>query len=187
MAKVAFLAHCLLNQNAKVIGGAKRPAMWEPVIELLVERGWAIRQLPCPELAFGGVRRFWWVREQAETPAFRAHCRRLARTVAAVMAPHVSAGDDVVLIGIDSSPTMGVDFQPSSVTWAGEPNVGDPTTNTVPGEGIFLEELADELRERGLPMPRRTGIRHWFPDYDAAEESERLLMLLEGRVTGAGA
>ena len=38
MARVAFIAHCLLNQNAKVEGGAKRPAMWEPVIELLQER-----------------------------------------------------------------------------------------------------------------------------------------------------
>ncbi len=56
MAKVAFIAHCLLNQNAKVIGGAKRPGMWEPVIDLLLENGWEIRQMPCPELAFGGVR-----------------------------------------------------------------------------------------------------------------------------------
>ena len=29
-------------------------------------------------------------------------------------------------------------------------------------------------------MPRRTGIRHWFPDYDPAEERERLLALLAG-------
>src|SRR5262249_31705762 len=61
VAKVAFLAHCLLNQNAKCLGGAKRPAMWEPVVDLLQERGWTIRQMACPELAFGGARRFWWV------------------------------------------------------------------------------------------------------------------------------
>jgi predicted secreted protein len=179
MAKVAFLAHCLLNQNAKVIGGAKRPGMWEPVIDLLLERGWTIRQMPCPELAFGGVRRFWWVRDQADTPVFREHCRRLARTVAATMEPHVQAGDDVVLIGVDSSPTMGVDFQPTSDSWGGEPNVGDTATPLVPGEGIFLEELAAELGTRNLPMPRRTGIRHWFPDYDPAEEHARIVALLE--------
>ena len=114
MARVAFLAHCLLNQNSKVQGGCKTAAMWDPVIDLLLERGWVIRQMPCPELAFGGVRRFWWVRDQADTPLFRAHCRRLAKTVAATMEPHVSAGDDVVMIGIDSSPTMGVSFQPTS-------------------------------------------------------------------------
>lgn len=43
MARVAFIAHCLLNQNAKVIGGAKRPGMWEPVIDLLTERGFTVR------------------------------------------------------------------------------------------------------------------------------------------------
>ena len=52
MARVAFLAHCLLNQNAKVEGGAKTPAVWAPVLQLLREHGWTIRQMPCPELAF---------------------------------------------------------------------------------------------------------------------------------------
>ena len=180
MAKVAFIAHCLLNQNAKVIGGATRPGMWEPVIDLLLENGWEIRQMPCPELAFGGVRRFWWVREQADTPVFRAHCRRLARTVAATMQPHVTVGDDVVMIGVDSSPTMGIDYQPSSTTWGGEPNIGNDDTELVAGEGIFLEELRAELEKRDLPMPRRTGIRHWFPDYNEDEERARLLSVLTG-------
>lgn len=185
MAKVAFVAHCLLNQNAKVIGGAKRPGMWEPVIDLLLEHGWRIRQLPCPELAFGGVKRFWWVRDQADTPVFRAHCRRLARAVAATMEPHVAATDDVVLIGVDSSPTLGIDFQPSSPTWGGDPSSAPDDTVLVPGEGIFLEELRAELEARDLPLPRRTGIRHWFPGYDEAEERSRLLELLGGRTEPA--
>ena len=180
MAKIAFIAHCLLNQNAKVLGGAKRPGMWEPTIDLLVEKGWTIRQMPCPELAFGGAKRFWWVREQADTPLYRRHCRRLAATVAAVMEPHVSAGDDVILVGVDSSPTMGVDFQPSSATWGGEPNLGEDDAMLVAGEGIFLEELRAELGSRGLPLPRRTGIRHWFPGYEPEEERARLIALLEG-------
>ncbi len=184
MARVAFIAHCLLNQNAKTLGGAKRPAMWEPVIDLLTERGWTIRQMPCPELAFGGTNRFWWVREQADTPLFRRHCRRIAKVVASMMEPHVSAGDDVVLIGVDSSPTLGVDFTPTAPGWGGEPNIGEDETKLVPGNGIFLEELRAELDERGLPMPRRTGIRHWFADYDPEEERARLVALLEGGDAG---
>ena len=61
--------------------------MWEPVIDLLRERGYTIRQMPCPELAFGGARRFWGVREQFDTALYRAHCRRLATLVAAVEDP----------------------------------------------------------------------------------------------------
>jgi predicted secreted protein len=178
MARVAFIAHCLLNQNAKVEGGAKRPAMWEPVIDLLHERGYTIRQMPCPELAFGGARRFWGVREQFDTPLYRRHCRRLARLVAAVIEKYVEAGDDVVLIGVDSSPTMGVDFTPSAPHWSGKPDIGEDDSTLVRGDGIFLEELEAELTARGLPMPRATGIRHWFTDYDPEEERRRLETLL---------
>jgi predicted secreted protein len=176
--RVAFLAHCLLNQNAKVDEGAKTPAMWAPVVDMLRERGYTIRQMPCPELAFGGARRFWGVREQFDTPLYRRHCRRLAKLVAAVMEPHVAAGDDVVLIGVDSSPTMGVDFAPSEPHWGGRPDRVEDDSTLVPGDGIFLEELKAELGQRGLPVPRSTGIRYWFPDYDPEEERRRLEALL---------
>jgi predicted secreted protein len=180
MARVAFIAHCVLNQNAKVEGGAVRPGMWEPVLDLLREHEYVIRQMPCPELAFGGARRFWGVREQFDTPLYRRHCRRLARLVASVMQRHVSAGDDVVLIGVDSSPTMGVDFSPSAPSWAGKPDVSEDDSTLVRGDGIFLEELKAECAERGLPYPRSTGIRHWFPNYDRDEERRRVEALLKG-------
>lgn len=178
MARVAFIAHCLLNQNAKVEGGAKRPAMWEPVLDLLDEYGYTVRQMPCPELAFGGARRFWGVREQFDTVLYRRHCRRIAKLVASVLEQHVRSGDEVVVIGVDSSPTMGIDFTPSEPAWSGEPNVGDAEPALVRGDGIYVEELAAELAERGLPLPRMTGIRHWFPDYDPGEERARLVALL---------
>src|SRR4051794_41908245 len=124
MARVAFIAHCLLNQNAKVEGGALRPAMWEPVLDLLREHDYAIRQMPCPELAFGGARRFWGVREQFDTPLYRRHCRRIAKLVAAVMEQHVEAGDDGVVLRVDSSPPMGLDLPPAAPPRAGKPGNG---------------------------------------------------------------
>jgi predicted secreted protein len=180
--RVALIAHCLLNQNAKVEEGALRPARWEPVIDLLRARGYLIRQMPCPELAFAGARRFWASREQYDTIGFRRHCRRLASLVAAVIAQHAEAGDDVVVIGIDSSPSLGVDFTSSAPHWAGRPAIGDGEYDAsyVRGDGIFIDELRAALAERGLPMPRSTGIRHWFPDYDPDEELRRLEKLLEG-------
>src|SRR5581483_5279000 len=150
----------------------------------LRERGWTIRQMPCPELGFMGARRFWGVKEQFDTPLYRRHCRRIARVVASAMEPHVAAGDDVVLIGVDSSPTMGAGFYVSAPHWAGEPNVGEQPSAHLPGDGSVVEELEAELAARGLPMPRRTGIRHWFPDYDPDEEHTRLVALLEGEQPG---
>ena len=180
MRRVAFIAHCLLNQNSKVEGGALRPGMWEPVIDLLRERGYTIRQMPCPELAFGGARRFWGVREQFDTPLYRRHCRRLANLVASVIEQHASAGDHIVLIGVDSSPTMGVEFTCSSTTWGGAPMIAadEDDSHLVPGDGIFIEELEAELERRGLPAPASTGIRHWFPDYEPEEELQRIRSLL---------
>ena len=180
MARVAFIAHCLLNQNAKVEGGALRPAVWEPVLDALREHGYTIRQMPCPELAYAGARRFWGVREQFDTPLYRQHCSRLAKLVAAVMAQHVEAEDEVVLVGVDSSPTMGVDHTCSSPTWGGKPDIGDhDDSRLVEGDGIFIDELGAELAARGLPMPRATGITHQMPDHDAGAERGAVASLTE--------
>ena len=66
--KVALIAHCLLNQNAKVCDGARYPSLVGPVVTALRDRGYRLLQLPCPELAFAGVRRWWAVYEQYDTP-----------------------------------------------------------------------------------------------------------------------
>jgi predicted secreted protein len=73
--KVALVANCLLNQNAKVCQGARYAGVVSPVVEVLRSRGYVLQQLPCPELAFAGVRRWWAVYEPYDTPAYRAHCR----------------------------------------------------------------------------------------------------------------
>jgi predicted secreted protein len=66
---VAFVAHCLLNQNSKVLDGAHCAGVYSPIVDVLRERGWRIEQMPCPELAFAGLGRFWAVREQYDTAA----------------------------------------------------------------------------------------------------------------------
>src|SRR5258708_22097408 len=87
MPGVAFVAHCLLNQNAKVYGGARCPGIYSPLVQVLREQGWRMEQLPCPELAFTGLNRFSAVREQYDTAAYHRHCRRLAAAVSAAPAP----------------------------------------------------------------------------------------------------
>jgi len=48
--KVALLANCLLNQNAKVCEGARYRGVVNPVVEALRSRGYLMLQLPCPRL-----------------------------------------------------------------------------------------------------------------------------------------
>src|SRR5436305_12411587 len=104
---VAFVAHCLLNQNSKVGDGAHCAGIYAPVIDVLREKGWRIEQMPCPELAFTGLNRFWAVREQLDTAAYRRHCTRLATAVAEAIAVRVDEGEDVVVIGLQCSPSVG--------------------------------------------------------------------------------
>src|SRR6476659_4933246 len=106
MPGVAFVAHCLLNQNSKTDGGARCPGVYSPLVDELRERGWRIEQMPCPELAFTGLNRFWAVKEQLDTSAYRRHCRRIASAVAGAIEVQVRRGDDVILVGIEGSPSM---------------------------------------------------------------------------------
>src|SRR4029079_11560034 len=95
--------------------------VWSPVVGMLRERGAVIRQMPCPELAFGGTRRVWAVREQYDTRAFRAHCERLAAPLAAQIRADLEQGDRVVIVGTDGSPTMGVARTACRAVWGGRP------------------------------------------------------------------
>jgi predicted secreted protein len=179
MPGVAFVAHCLLNQNSKCSGGARCPGVYAPLVAALRERGWQIQQMPCPELAFTGLNRFWAVREQLDTSAYRRHCRRLAKGVAGAIEVHVRAGEDVVLIGLEGSPSMGVHITSSDPQRGGRPEWPDGADELSPGSGIFMEELVAELAERGVDAPRAMGVSHQLPDHDPAAERAALSALME--------
>jgi predicted secreted protein len=186
MKTVCYLAHCLLNANAKVDEGARCAGVYSPVLALLRDRGCAIRQMPCPELGFAGTRRFWAVREQYDTPAYRAHCRRLAEPVAAQIRADLASGARVVLVGIDGSPTMGVELTAASPEWGGRPD--KPRDEDYPvslGAGLFTEMLLDLLS--GVLLDVRTvGIGQDLLDYDETAELAKLEATLGEGVGDAG-
>jgi len=177
---VCYLAHCLLNANAKVDGGARCEGVSSPVVALLREHGCAIRQMPCPELAFGGTRRFWAVREQLDTPVFRAHCRRLATPVAAQMQADLASGARVLVLGIDGSPSMGVELTAASEEWGGRPDKPrDEDYPVTPGSGLFTETLLELLGDQRVRV-RIVGIGQDLFDYDEARELQKVGRELTG-------
>jgi len=181
---VCYLAHCLLNANAKVDEGARCAGVSAPVVGLLREHGATIRQMPCPELAFGGTRRFWAVREQYDTPAFRAHCRTLAQPVAEQIRADLGSGARVVIIGIDGSPSMGVELTASASHWGGRPDKPrDEDYPVTPGPGLFTETLLELLGD-GVARARVVGIGQDLFDYDEPAELAKLAAAVED--TGAG-
>jgi predicted secreted protein len=174
MTTVCYLAHCLLNANAKVDEGARCAGVYSPVVEVLRRRGCTIRQMPCPELAFAGLRRFWAVREQYDTSAFREHCKRLAAPVATQIRADLNRPARVVIVGIDGSPSMGVELTASSNDWGGRPDKPrDKDYPVIPGTGIFTETLLDLLTD-DLPGLRVVGIGQDLLDYDEHAELAKL-------------
>jgi predicted secreted protein len=183
---VCYLAHCLLNANAKVDEGARCQGVSTPVLALLRDHGCTIRQMPCPELAFGGTRRFWAVREQYDTPAYRAHCRRLAEPVAAQIRADLASGARVIVIGIDGSPSMGVELTAASEEWGGRPD--KPRDEDYPvtvGAGLFIETLL-ELLSGVVVQVRAVGLGQDLFDYDEAAELAKLGAMLGAEAGGAG-
>jgi predicted secreted protein len=179
VAKVAFVAHCLLNQNAKTAGGAVCPGVYSPVVEELRARDWQLVQMPCPELTFTGLNRFWAVREQYDTIAHRRHCRRIVDPLANAISAHVARGDEVVLIGVEGSPSMGVRITSSDPARGGQPQWAEGAPELAPGRGIFFEELLAALGERGVPEPRALGVTEALPDHQGDAERAQLAQLLE--------
>jgi predicted secreted protein len=172
--RVAYLAHCLLNVNSKVADGALCAGVSRPLVDALRERGYVLRQLPCPEVGFAGMARFWAVREQYDTRAYRRHCQRLAQGLAPAIAADIAAGGEVVLIGIDGSPSMGVRLTATDPSWRGQPSSAvDEPYPVAPGRGVFVEVLLTELAVAGLPV-HAVGIGQDLPGYDETAEVERI-------------
>lgn len=180
-ARYAYVAHCLLNANAKVDEGARCAGVFSPLVERLRARGFVIRQMPCPELAHGGVNRFWGVKEQYDTPGFRRHCHRLAAPVAAMLEHDLRDGGTAVIVGVDGSPSLGIELTCAGPDWGGRPDKPlDDDYEIVPGAGVFVEVLLQELARRGITGVRRVGLAQDTQGYDEAAELAKLDRALDG-------
>jgi predicted secreted protein len=127
--KIALVAHCLLNQNSRAIGLAKRTSVINEIVEFLTLKKIGIIQMPCPELAYAGGLRKPQTREQYDNIKFRGCCRKIAVELANQMHEYANCGVKLeIVLGVDGSPSCGV--------------------NEV--SGIFMEELRLKLDECGI-------------------------------------
>jgi predicted secreted protein len=55
--KILLIAHCLLNQNAKINRCAHFPGAIQELAHLLGDSGVGLLQMPCPELLYLGLDR----------------------------------------------------------------------------------------------------------------------------------
>ena len=139
---VIFLAHCILNQNSRASGIAKRRGPIREVLEILLHHGVGIVQMPCPELLYLGPDRPTHDKEWYDREDFRELCRKLAEDVATLLEMYLKGGYKVLgIVGIEHSPSCAVES--ISLIIQGEKTY-------VEGKGIFMEELSKTLTSKGL-------------------------------------
>ena len=139
--KVIFVAHCVLNQNARMVDVADFPAMHDQLCDYLQKSQVGIIQMPCPETYCLGLGRFD-VRVGLEHPAGMARLQRIIDDLIFTIQEYQFQGMVVVgIIGKEGSPSCGV-----SQTWYNESGHGD-------GREVFIRELKKKLKQHKLNIP----------------------------------
>jgi len=179
--RVAFVSHCLLNQNVRYMGGAFFAGAVPSVLETFAAQNVGFVQMPCPEqLAWGGVTkrlllraygsRALYVMRAVFLPLFVVYTRVrywwLARRVARDIRDYVTAGYEVVgIVGVDDSPSCGVrrtlDVKRALPVIASLDDAVDRETFNaravrdclVPGRGFFISALRRALARCSLEVP----------------------------------
>ena len=145
--RVAFLSHCLINQNAKVEGFASHAGMVTALVELLGRQGVGIVQLPCPEEEELGIGRPVGddTRQQYDTVSYRETCARIAKEAIDRIRDYQANGYTVTcILGVNGSPSCGVDCTTVRQGAEGSADGREGDLHGDPGG-------ADEQRRRGGP------------------------------------
>ncbi|MGQ4911611.1 MAG: CD3072 family TudS-related putative desulfidase [Candidatus Thorarchaeota archaeon] len=153
--KIVVLAHCILNQNAKVEDIATSPAAIVDVMNLVVERGYGIIQMPCPETLHLGLGRWECIKDQYETPSFKRLCRRIAEEILDQLEDYERNGYEIgPFIGIDGSPSCGVnkscraDEKGDNPKWCGSV-LTPPSWKITDESGVLFDIIKEEAERRG--------------------------------------
>ena len=157
--RVAFVAHCFLNQNAISDGTAVWPAACLELVDFFLSREIGIVQMPCPEVCCLGLDR--GNPQGADSPVVVENTRiraamkadgpdsklsALALGVAEQIEEYQKFGFEVVgIVGANRSPNCGVDTTSDD-------------NREQKGMGIFMEKISGELSKRGITVPM-AGIR----------------------------
>ncbi len=139
--KIIFIAHCVLNQNARIVNAADFPAMFDPLLDFIQKAQIGIIQMTCPELYCLGLGRFD-VRVGLEDKAGMERLQRLIDDLIFTIQEYSFQGMEVIgIIGKDGSPSCGV-----NKTWYNDSGHGD-------GQGVFIRELKKKLKHNKLDIP----------------------------------
>jgi predicted secreted protein len=154
--RILITCHCTLNANAKVYPLATVGGVFSDAVSAYIESGCGLFQLPCPELSYLGINRWGMTKEQYDHPNFRAHCREILKYPLVQLKALAQAGYELVgILGMDGSPNCGVTMTCEGYTGGELCSQSDlagqiGSLRYVAGQGVFMEEFMEMLRQVGL-------------------------------------
>lgn len=158
--KLVIVSHCILNTNSKVESDTTHSSMIKEVIDFIHKQNYGIIQLPCPELLHYGMKRWGHVIEQFDNPFYREKCKILLAPIVDQVKEYTACGYKVAaVIGIDYSPSCGVNITCSSELYKGELSLANSLEQlqnsiTTPAKmGIFMEEFKILLDSANIRLP----------------------------------
>ena len=100
--RVAFISHCILNQNTVVYPLARAKGAYMDIIAELMKNDIGIHQLPCPEYRYLGLKREPMSKAQYDTEDFRNLNKLIANDTVNIIKEYIDSGYEVIgIIGIN--------------------------------------------------------------------------------------
>lgn len=156
--KIIIVCHCILNCNSKVEGLSEYNGALE-FNKKLIDEGFGIIQLPCPEMILYGIKRWGHVKEQFDNMMYRNKCREILKDYVIQIDMYLKSGYDIKgIIAIEGSPSCGYAKTCSSQNWFGElsgcKNLSEKLDDIkmINDRGVFMDEFIKLLEENNLDI-----------------------------------
>ena len=141
--KIVVVSHCILNVHSLEDNLAIYPGLEQEVVELLINKGVGIYQIPCPEIELSSIFRKALPKESYDHPKIRKSYRKLAEDITQTLSSYTKKGYKIsAVLGAEGSPTCGIDFVGR---WKKNIEGKREDVEFVPGMGVFMEEFKDCL------------------------------------------
>ncbi len=152
--KIILVSHCLLNVNSKVEGLAQSTGTVREIVDALLDRDYAIFQMPCPEHILLGIKRWGQSVSQYNNPFYVNYCKKLSKEIIMEVKDYIDNGYQVkYVIGMDGSPSCGINatsIGDCGGTW--KDSSEKPIISVGPGEGVFIRCLKEEANDKEITL-----------------------------------
>lgn len=156
--KIVVVSHCILNVHSLENNLAIYPGLEQEVVELLIQKGVGIYQIPCPEIELAGISRKALPKESYDHPKIRKTYRTLAENLTSTLSSYTKKGYTVAaVLGAEGSPTCGIDIVGRWKTNIAGKREFPRDIEFVSGRGVFMEELEECFEKNGI-FPSWIGI-----------------------------